>query len=412
MTNAREVALDLLEQWPRSRRMADELLAEVTLSGAERALATELFYGCLRQKLALEFLVSKCAVKAPRGVVANILKLGLYQLFFLKTAPHAAVNETVALAKRRASAAEARFVNAVLRRADFGALAAAEPWVRLSHPHWLWERWVARWGREAAEQLCEWNNQPPPVYVRLNTLRANSGTGVPPVLEPVDLNGRDARSTVYRVLDASTFFSSEAWKQGCFYVQDPSTLMAVDMLDPQPGESVLDLCAAPGGKTTYIAQKMQNRGRIIAADASASRLKLVGENCRRLGVTIVATLACEGTRAERCLRGEQFDRVLVDAPCSNTGVMRRRPDLRWRIEEAETGRLAATQEKLLAAASRFMRSGGTLVYSTCSLETEENERVAERFRDFHPEFALEATRSLFPPRDGRDGAFVARFRRL
>ena len=116
-------------------------------------------------------------------------------------------------------------------------------------------------------------------------------------------------------------------------MQDPSTLVAVEMLDPQPGDSVLDMCAAPGGKTTYLAQKMQNRGRIIAADSTNSRLALVGENCRRLGVDIVATLACEGTHLDRCLRGEEFDRVLVDAPCSNTGVLRRRVDLRWRIEE-------------------------------------------------------------------------------
>ncbi len=398
--NAREIALDLLNHWPRSRRLADELLAErladAKISPAERALVTELFYGCLRQKLALEFLQSRLVAKPPRTVVSHLLMLGLYQLFFLKTAPHAAVHETVALAKRHASAPEARLVNAVLRRADMSALTAAEPWVRLSHPRWLWERWTARWGREAAERLCEWNNTPPPVYVR-------GDQPWPGVLEPTSFH-----PLCYRVGDAPKFFANP----GKYYVQDPSTLIAVDMLDPQPGESVLDLCAAPGGKTTYIAQKMRNRGRIIAADTSASRLKLVGENCRRLGVTIVATLACEGTRAERCLRGEQFDRVLVDAPCSNTGVMRRRPDLRWRIEEAEIGRLAATQGKLLEAAAPFTRRSGALVYSTCSLETEENERVAELFRDSHPEFALETTRSTFPPRDSRDGAFVARFRRL
>jgi 16S rRNA (cytosine967-C5)-methyltransferase len=403
--NAREVALDLLEQWPRSRRLADELLAEVTLSGPDRALVTELFYGCLRQKLALEFLVSKSVRKMPRGVVVNILKLGLYQLFFLKTAPHAAVNETVALAKQRASAAEAKFVNAVLRtayrnNATYVALLRscreAEPWVFWSHPKWLWERWTKQWGREMTEKLCEWNNQPPLVYVR-------GSQPWPGVLEPTSFH-----PLCYRVLNAPKFFANP----GAYYVQDPSTLIAVDLLEPQPGETVLDLCAAPGGKTTYIAERMENRGRIVAMDVSASRLRRVGENCRRLGVTIVATLACAGTKPEQCLRGEMFDRVLVDAPCSNTGVMRRRPDLRWRLEEAEILRLAAVQEKLLAAGARMTRRSGVLVYSTCSLEEEENERVAERFRDSHPEFALDATRSTFPPRDGQDATFVARFRRL
>jgi 16S rRNA (cytosine967-C5)-methyltransferase len=197
---------------------------------------------------------------------------------------------------------------------------------------------------------------------------------------------------------------------GQFYVQDPSTLLAVDVLDPQPGEAVLDVCAAPGGKTTYIAQKMQNRGQIIAADSSSARLGLVGENCRRLGVEIVSTLACRGTRLDRCLRGQMFDRVLVDAPCSNTGVMRRRPDLRWRLTEREISRLAELQSQLLQAAADFTKPGGALVYSTCSLEPEENERVVERFCRAHPRWALETTRSLFPPRDGVDGAFVARLR--
>jgi len=407
--NAREVALELLERWPRARCLADELLDDqlekATLSGPDRALVTELFYGCLRQKLALEFLISKSVTKTPRAVVDDLLKLGFYQLFFLKMAPHAAVNETVALAKRRASVAEAGFVNAVLRTADrnnatYVALLRSQwetaPWVLFSHPRWLWERWITRWGREMTEKLCAWNNEPPPLYAR-------GSQPWPGVLEPTTFH-----PLCYRVVDAPKFFANP----GQYYVQDPSTLIAVDVLDPQLGESVLDLCAAPGGKTTYIAQKMQNQGRIVAMDVSASRLGRVGENCRRLGIKIVATLACSGTKPEHCLRGELFDRVLVDAPCSNTGVMRRRPDLRWRLKEPEIERLAATQEELLAAGARMTRRGGVLVYSTCSLEAEENERVAERFRDSHPEFALDATRSTFPPRDGQDATFVARFRRL
>jgi 16S rRNA (cytosine967-C5)-methyltransferase len=395
--NAREAALELLHRWSRSHRLADELLdellADAKLSNVDRAMATELFYGCLRQKLALEFLVAQVAAKRPSDIVTNILKVGLYQLVFMHTPPHAAVNETVALAKQHVSPAEAKFVNAVLRRADPAALERTEPWVRLSHPLWLWKRWRERWGEPDTVALCEWDNQPPSIYVRRNTLKVASTNK--PLIE--------------RVEDARALFESNAWRNGEFYVQDPSTLIAVDVLDPQPGESVLDMCAAPGGKTTYIAQKMQNRGRIIAVDSSNSRLGLVAENCKRLGVTIVATLACEGTRLDRCLRGEQFDRVLVDAPCSNTGVMRRRPDLRWRVEEKEIARLAALQSKLLSKAAEFAKPGGVLVYSTCSLEAEENERVVEQFLGDYPKFKLETTRSSFPPRDEVDGAYVARF---
>jgi 16S rRNA (cytosine967-C5)-methyltransferase len=415
--NAREIALDLLNGWPKSQSLADELLerslAESSLSGPDRAFVTELFYGCLRRRLSLDFLLAQLATKAPRPIVANVVTLGLYQLFYLKTPAHAAVNETVALAKRYAGVAEAKFVNAILRRAEreFDALLAKlgdtrerEPWIYYSHPEWLWKRWAARLGREPTAALCEWNNQPPALYLRVNTLKASAKPADVPV-EPTD------HPLCWRVTDTAGLFRTASFVNGEFYVQDPSTLLAVDMLDPQPGESLLDMCAAPGGKTTYIAQKMQNRGRIIAADSQNSRLALVGENCRRLGVEIVATLACEGTRLDRCLRGEEFDRVLVDAPCSNTGVLRRRADLRWRLNEEEIGRLATLQEKLLDSAAKFTKRGGILVYSTCSLEPEENDGVVETFLASHKEFAPETTRSLFPPRDGVDGAFVTRFRR-
>jgi len=425
--NARVVAADLLQclsrserDWPSSRVFADTLLeralASSQLSKVDRALATELFYGCLRQRLALEFLRGQLTRKPPRATVASLIDLGLYQLFFLKKIPaHAAVHEMVELTKERASADEAKFANAVLRRAarERASLLAAlrekrqmEPWVYYSHPRWLWERWVTRWGREQTEALCEWNNTPPPVYLRVNMLKI-AGKPSDIVAEPVAFH-----PLAWKVADPAELFRTKSLANGEFYIQDPSTLIAVDVLDPQPGESVLDMCAAPGGKTTYIAQKMQNRGRIIAADSSNSRLGLVVENCKRLGVTIVTTFALPRTeRLDGSLRNAQFDRVLVDAPCSNTGVLRRRVDLRWRIEEKEIARLTALQEKLLAAAARLTRPGGVLVYSTCSLEREENERVAERFSRQHPEFTLETTRSMFPPRDNVDGAFVALFRR-
>jgi 16S rRNA (cytosine967-C5)-methyltransferase len=415
--NARELSLNLLNDWQKSRRLADELLESAltgsTLHGSDRGFVTELFYGCLRRKLSLEFLITQLANIPPLPVVANILQLGLYQLFYLKTPAHAAVNETVSLAKSQAHASEAKFVNAILRRAErehealLARLAATRetaPWIYYSHPQWLWKRWATKWGSQTAAALCEWNNQSPSIYIRINALKTST--------KPADIDAEPTTHPLsWRVVDASGLFEGKSFTNGEFYVQDPSTLTAVDVLDPQLGESVLDMCSAPGGKTTYLAQKMQNHGRIIAADLSSSRLALVGENCRRLGVSIVATLACEGTHLDRCLRGEQFDRVLLDAPCSNTGVLRRRADLRWRLEESEIPKLATLQEKLLVSAAPFTKPQGILVYSTCSLEEEENKRVVERFSKSHPEFTLEATQSIFPPRDGMDGAFVARFRK-
>lgn len=388
--DARQAACDLLLRWERSHRLADELWEAVSLPPAERSLATELFYGCLRHRLALDYLIDRTVPKSPRPVTRALLRLGLYQRLFLdRMAPHAAVHETVELAKHYLSPPEVRLLHAVLRnppsRED---LQAAPPWIRWSHPQWLWERWCQRWGEPSTIALCEWNNTPPPLYVR-------GDKPWPGVLEPTGLHPR-----CYRIVNAEAFFANP----GPYYVQDPSTLVAVDMLDPQPGESVLDMCAAPGGKTTYIAEKMQHRGRIIAADSSSRRLQRVAENCRRLGIPIVATLACNGTHLDRCLRGERFDRVLLDAPCSNTGVMRRRPDLRWRLRPEEITRLARVQRALLATAFRFVRPGGVLVYSTCSLEREENE---EQLQGLPPPCAH---RHLFPPRDGMDGGFVAVWR--
>jgi 16S rRNA (cytosine967-C5)-methyltransferase len=180
-------------------------------------------------------------------------------------------------------------------------------------------------------------------------------------------------------------------------------LLAVQMLDPRPGEHILDLCAAPGGKTTYLAQRMQNQGRIVAEDVEPSRLQLVRENCTRLGVTCVETRLAD---AQAPLLG--FDRVLVDAPCSNTGVMRRRVGLRWRIHPEEIQRLPGVQLGLLVSAARRVRPGGMIVYSTCSLEPEENAEVVGTFIAGHPDFRLDSERTLLAFREGVDGAYVAR----
>ena len=200
--------------------------------------------------------------------------------------------------------------------------------------------------------------------------------------------------------------SVASFRDGWFYVQDPSTLLAVCKLGAQPGETLLDLCAAPGGKTTFIAQLMRNEGKIVACDISEERLKLVQENCARLGVTCVETVLSSALDS----RLSAFDRILVDAPCSNTGVMRRRVDLRWRISPEEISRLRQTQLDLLKLAATKLKPGGVLVYSTCSLEPEENSEVVKEFLREHENFKLESERVLLPFADNVDGAFVVRMK--
>jgi 16S rRNA (cytosine967-C5)-methyltransferase len=400
-------------------KLLETELAAHPLSPADRGLCQELVYGIVRWQSALDWLLArKTGDRTQNATLRLLLHLGFYQLFWLQRIPnHAAVHETVELGKRLGFGPQAGFLNAVLRGytrerdatiAALQQLKKSDPAIGYSHPEWLVERWQARLGADKTAQLLEWNNTPPANYARINLLKTDfAGLTEAWRLENVEFAAREwpwtGPETVFELKSHPSLAQSRCFQAGFFYVQDPSTLLAVDELNPQPGETILDLCAAPGGKTAYIAQRMQNRGRIAARDVQPDRLDLVRENCERLGVTCVDFVESKP--------GELFDRILVDAPCSNTGVMRRRVDLRWRIKPDELERLRATQCQLLDQAAAQLKPGGTMVYSTCSLEPEENETVTKEFLAAHPDFALGAERQLLPFADGVDGAYVARLRK-
>jgi 16S rRNA (cytosine967-C5)-methyltransferase len=263
----------------------------------------------------------------------------------------------------------------------------------------------------------EWNNTPADTCARINTLKTDPGK----LLErwrgenvEYDFVSRGwlPDNTVFRLGSHPPLAKLGSFRDGWFYVQDPSTLLAPLLLDPQPGEHVLDLCAAPGGKTTFMAQLMKDEGRLVACDLSEKRLQLLGENCRRLGVTSVKSV-CVGAESnlQSILPDPQFDRVLIDAPCSNTGVMRRRVDLRWRIRPEEIKRLTRTQLDLLKSAAALVKPGGCIVYSTCSLEPEENGERVRRFIAELPTFELEDEQEVSPVGDKVDGAYAATLKR-
>ena len=250
-----------------------------------------------------------------------------------------------------------------------------------------------------------WNNTPPKTFARVNTLKADPGALVTQWREEdvdYDFVRHDwlEENLVFELKAHPPLASLPSFQQGRFYIQDPSTLLAVHELAPRAGETILDLCAAPGGKLTYAAQLMGNEGRLVAHDTNPERLKLMEENCRRLGVSCVEPLD-----ASRCM--QQATRILLDAPCSNTGVMRRRVDLRWRVRPEELQRLHATQVELLKQAAERLKAGGILVYSTCSMEPEENREVVDEFLKSHSGFKLERERELLPFVDEVDGAYVA-----
>ncbi len=407
--------------------LLDAALTQSSLATKDRALCQELVYGVARWQATLDWLIDRrTGGRAQKAELWNLLRLGLYQLFWLDRVPdHAAVNETVELAKRGGFGAQAGFVNALLRgclrdrEATDRALAdlrTAKPDLGYSHPEWLWFRWQDRWGAERAAQLMEWDNTPPKTYARINTLKAEAGKLLARWREQEDMEYdfflRDwtGENLMFELKSHPPLAKLPSFHEGLFYVQDPSTLLAVRELDPQPGETVLDLCAAPGGKTTYLAQLMQNRGCIVAGDTAPERLRLLQENCARLGVTCVEPVLLQ-ENGPSVIGDRRFDKVLVDTPCSNTGVIRRRVDLRWRIRSEEIERLRATQLDLLCRSAALVKPGGRLIYSTCSLEPEENRAVVEAFLSANPTFKLESERELLPFRDGVDGAYVAGLRR-
>lgn len=402
----RQLCLRALLEWEKGRTFSDEILhtilAKDPLSPLDRAFLMETFFGVLRNLSSLDFLLGKLREEPVDQQTRALLRLGLYQIFHMRTAPHAAVNETVELGGRARG-----LVNAVLRRALRekealeAQLASAPPAIQTSHPDFLLERWSAEFGVEDAQRLAQWDNEPAEVYIRANGLKVTAGELLR-TMEGAEPSPYHPKALRVRHLPLS-------WvSHGLCYVQDPSTLLACDLLDPQPGECVLDACAAPGGKTTYLAELMQNTGRLVACDLYESRTSRLRENLDRLGVTIAEVLLYDAMQGGEPLHPESFDRILVDAPCSNTGVLRRRVDVRWRLTEEDFIRMPNQQRALLRRALSLLKPGGTLVYSTCSLEVEENENLVREFAASEPGIELVEVRCSRPFRDYVDGAFAAR----
>ena len=429
----RQIAARVLRQRQTREEFVENLLEKaliaVRLSSVDRALCQELVYGVVRQQTALDWLISrKTKGRVQKPGLQNLLRLGLYQIFWLDRIPaHAAVNETVEMAKQDGFGAQAGFVNAVLRgylreieetRRLLVDLKSKEPAIGCSHPAWLVARWQKRWDDEKVRQLLEWDNTPPKTFGRVNTLKTDAGKLLAQWRDEnveYDFIRRDwfEENLVFELKSPPPLAGLRSFLEGWFYIQDPSTLLAVRELGPRPDERILDFCAAPGGKATFMAQVMQDRGKVIARDVSEERVELIRENCERLGATSVMPVLGSNPDEAKCnqqpkISDQEFDKVLVDTPCSNTGVMRRRVDLRWRIQPEEIERLRTTQLDLLRQAAALVKPGGVLVYSTCSLEPEENGEVVGRFLEKHANFKLEGQRELLPFADGVDGAYVAR----
>jgi len=396
----------------------------------DRGLATELVYGACRQRYAIESLLPKylkLPINKMEQTLVNLLRLGVYQLLYLDQVPaHAAIYETVELGKQLDEGA-GRFVNAILRsvlRDRDADGAALRPPPERALPGWLWHRWVRRLGEEQARAAAKAMVTIPPLHLRVNPLRTNRDTVLAALNEKGILVEASPIAPEGIILqERHPVETLPGFREGWWYVQDIGAMMVSRVLDPQPGERVLDLCAAPGGKTTHIAELMEDRGYLVAVDRDAARIRKVKENCERLGITMVEMRVANVATSQVNLA--LADRVLADVPCSGFGVIRRQPDVLWRKDRAELARLPAEQLAILKQAASLVKKGGVLVYSTCTTEPEENEAVVTRFlaetngftvdsilpylpQEWHSHVNEAGTILLWPQWSGTDGFFIAR----
>lgn len=439
---ARQLALDIIcavfNDGAYANLALNKALRTKKMDDRDRRFITELVYGTVKAKGTLDWLLSQLSSR-PVGkidkVIVNILRMGLYQIFYLDKVPaSAACNESTELAKACSHIGTAKFVNGILRSAvrskDAGTIAfppeQEKPALNLAltefHPEWLVKRWLGQFGAEATKALCRYDNLPPQLILRTNTLKTTRNQ----LLADLQAAGFEAESSkwcaegVICTKTAGLNAFMEQHPDSC-YMQDESSMLVAHVVDPQPGMTLLDLCAAPGGKTTHLAQLMQNQGQILACDIHVHKIKLIEENANRLGIGIIKPVLQDAAVFKPEWEGIA-DCVLVDAPCSGLGVLRRRAEARWRKTKKDLQVFAPLQKQILATAARYVKPGGRLVYSTCTLEAAENNEVTAAFLAANPDFEYAAFKhpltgesiselQFLPQHDNVDGFYICAMQR-
>lgn len=414
---SRAAAADILREWIETGSFPNRQLDALT---QDRPFVQEVVYGVLKHLRVLEWIVRRYAVQQPPPELEAVIWVGFYQLLYMDHVPdYAAVQATVAVPSRHPGMrSQADFVNALLRRLqkEREGLRLQFPGlpldVRESHPRELVARWYRQWPQADVEALCAWNNSRADVIVRPRAHRGSvaewraqmAAAGIEVTPHPF------APEEFFIVPHGWTVPELPGFKEGMLTIQDPATLAAVRLLDPQPGEAVWDACAAPGGKTVLISERMQGKGCLTASDRYPDRMDRLMENMRRLKVNWVdiRTVDLRASKLAGLLPVPAYDRILLDVPCSNTGVLRRKPDARWRYSDDRLRELVQLQADLLNVCAAYLKPGGTLVYSTCSLENDENQGQVQRWLARRPDFYLKEETFLFPPKHQTDGAYAAR----
>ncbi len=404
--SARDTALQVLtaveQEGAYSNLLLNGALQKSGLSGPDAGLATELVYGTISRMNTIDYFLEPFIAKGLAKLqpwVRNLLRLSFYQLYYLDRIPsHAAVNEAVNIAKRRGHQGISGMVNGVLRnvlrrKVELVLPENLPPVKRIalehSHPEWLVAQWVKQYGEETAEAICRANNEPPSVSVRVNRSRISREE----LIEKMQEQGLEAVSSSMSpdgilVKSGGNMALTPWYKEGLLSVQDESSMLVGDAVGPKPGMTVLDCCAAPGGKTCHMAEIMDGSGEVVANDIHPHKAKLIQDHAIRLGLRNIQTLSEDASKLGERFEPESFDRVLLDAPCSGLGVIRRKPDLKWAKTPGDIKEISGVQRELLDSVSGLVKPGGVLVYSTCTIEKAENGEMVRAFLERHPEFQL------------------------
>lgn len=443
-TYSRQLALQILRDIDRRNAYTDiainRAFQQTSLNPRDRALCTELVYGIVRRQRTLDTLIDQLSQKPSNQQppdLRRILHLGLYQLRYLDHIPSsAAVNTSVELAKENGLKRLSGVVNGILRQYlrlsnnNDPLVLPQDPIKQLgilySFPDWIIETWLKQWGKETTEKLCQWFNQTPTIDIRINPLKTTT--------ETIEKKFQQANITVSHFPHFPQALRLEekvgniqtlpGFQAGEWTVQESSAQLVSYLLDPQPGEMIIDACAAPGGKTTHIAELMEDQGTIFACDRIPSRLKKVRENAQRLQLQSIQIL--EGDSRQFQQFAEIADRVLVDVPCSGLGTLHRHPDIRWQQTPEKIQQLVRLQQELLTQAATWVKPQGTLVYATCTLNSRENEQIIQQFLTHHSQWKIESPPQtllftpfvtpfgwlqIFPPQHHTDGFFMVKLKK-
>ena len=407
---ALKILYDINEKGAYSNISINKYLDNSELRDLDKGFITELVYGTVKWKLSIDWIIeqfSSIKIRKLSPWILNILRLGVYQLIYMDKIPEsAACNESVNLSKRYGHAASSRYVNGVLRgiARNKGNIKYPEPKedfnlylsVKYSHPKWMVDQWIERFGSSFTENLLKSNNITPDLIIRVNTLKASKEQLAESLRdEGVEVENARYVEDAFIIKNSSSITKLKAFKDGWIQVQDESSMLVSKVLNPCPGDLVIDVCSAPGGKSTHIAQLMKNEGTVMARDIHDHKIKIINDAAKRLGQSIIKTEVFDASKLDENYLGKA-DKVLVDAPCTGFGIIRRKPDIKWARNLNDKSEILELQKKILRVSSNYVKSGGVLVYSTCTIEPEENISMVEEFLKENKDFMLEDISPLLP----------------